>query len=297
MRVLICGGSGFLGQALARQLLADGHELVIHTRHPHKHRARGQLQAEWVGAFKDIREPVQAVVNLTGANLFTLPWTSGRKKTLLDSRIRTTEKLVAWMAAQKQKPQVFLTGSAVGFYGDQGDTLLTEDSEPGMGWPTEMVMAWESAARPAEQSGIRTIYLRTGLVLGSGGGLLQPLLPAFKLGLGGSLADGEFWYSWIHRDDWVRAVRFLIDTPTLQGPVNLTAPHPVRYQTFAHCLGRVLRRPVWLTPPRWLLKPILGERSDLMLASTRALPDRLVEAGFEWTHEELEPALAAICRR
>lgn len=296
MRVLICGGTGFIGQALAQRLLQDGHELVIYTRHPTKHRARGRLRAEWVDDFNAISAPVQAVVNLTGANLFTLPWTDGRKKTIWNSRINTTERLVAWMQKQEQKPEVLLSGSAVGYYGDRGDTLLTEVSDPGHGWSTEMVMAWENAAIEAEKAGIRTVLLRTGPVLGEGG-MLKPQLLAFKLGLGGSLADGQFWFSWIHLHDWVEATRFLLQTPTLRGPVNLTAPNPVRYQDFARTLGRVLHRPVWLTPPAWVLKPTLGERTELIMSSARAIPQQLNDVGFQWKYPEVESALRAVCRR
>lgn len=295
MRVLITGGSGFLGRALARKLTEDGHQLVILSRNPDKQSRRHDFPADWVGRLDDVTEPVNTVVNLAGANLFTLPWTRSRKETLMQSRIRTTENLVRWMSQQAQPPEVFLSGSAVGFYGDQADALLTEEHDYGRGWPTEMVVAWENAAQAAEKANIRTVYLRTGLVMGRGG-MLKPLLPAFKFGLGGSLGDGQFWFSWVHLDDWVNAVRFLMTTPTLSGPFNITAPNPVRYGDFARTLGRTLRRPVWLTPPRWALKPVLGERTELMMASTRAIPQRLRDAGFEWRHEQLEAALSDIVR-
>ncbi len=290
MRILITGGSGFLGQALIGPLQSDGHEIIILSRHPDRHRRKGNPAVRWAGSLEEITGPVDAVINLAGANLFTLPWTNRRKQELWDSRIATTERLVQWMERQEKKPTMFLSGSAVGIYGDQGETLLTEVSEPGHDWPTKLVLAWENTAAGAERMGIRTVYLRTGLVLGNGG-LLKPLLPVFKAGLGGSLGDGQFWYSWIHWYDWVQAVRYLLTTPTLQGPVNLTAPNPVRYQAFARTLGKTLRRPVWLTPPRWALRPVLGERTDLMLASTRAIPQQLSDAGFSWQYPELEAAL------
>lgn len=294
MRVLITGGSGFLGSTLAQRLAGEGHEVLILSRHPARHAARQSFKAQWIGDLNEIKEPVQAVVNLAGANLFTLPWTQKRKQTLEHSRTNTTERLVQWMQQQEQPPEVFLSGSAVGFYGDQGDSLVTEVTDYGAGWPAKMVVAWENTASEAERLGIRTVYLRTGLVLGNGG-FLKPLLPAFKLGLGGSLADGQFWFSWVHVQDWVSAVLFLINTPTMSGPVNLTAPEPVRYRDFARTLGRTLHRPVWLTPPRWALKPILGERTDLMLASTRAVPQQLQDAGFSWQYPTLEKALRDVC--
>lgn len=295
MRVLITGGSGFIGQNLAKALQAEGHDLVIYSRRPDQNRRRSDLTAEWVGNFNDIQGHVDAVVNLAGANLFTLPWTENRKATLLKSRTQTTEKLVAWMTGQDQKPEIFLTGSAVGFYGDQGETELTEESETGADWSAKMVAAWEMSAKPAEDAGIRTVYLRTGPVLGDGG-MLKPLLVAFKLGLGGSLGRGDFWFSWIHVEDWVRAAIFLLKTPPLHGPFNLTAPQPVRYREFAQTLGQALHRPVWLSPPAWILKPALGERSELVMASVRAVPEKLQEAGFSWHYPDLKSALAAICR-
>lgn len=296
MRVLITGGSGFLGQALARALQAEGHDLVIYSRRPDQQRRRSHVSAQWVGRFNDIQGPVDAVVNLAGANLFTMPWTENRKSTLRKSRVQTTEHLVTWMTGLEQKPAVFLTGSAVGFYGDQGEVELTENGEAGTDWSAKMVAAWENSAKPAEDAAIRTVYLRTGPVMGNGG-MLKPLLLAFKLGLGGSLGRGDFWFSWVHEQDWVRAVLFLLNTTPLHGPFNLTAPQPVRYREFAQTLGQTLHRPVWLSPPAWALKPVLGERSELVMASTRAVPEKLQEAGFNWHYPDLKSALEAICRQ
>jgi uncharacterized protein len=292
MKVLITGGSGFLGQALAAELHRQGHSLVIRSRDPHKQAKRHVTPAEWVGSYVEIKTPIDAVVNLAGANLFSMPWTEKRKQTLWKSRISLTNDLVKWLAAQKQPPRVFLSGSAVGYYGSQGEQVLSEADRAGTDWAAHMVDSWEDASKPAAHS-IRTVQLRTGLVLGKGG-LLKPLLPLFKAGLGGSLADGKFWYSWIHVQDWVNAVIFLLNCPDCQGPYNLTAPNPVRYQELAETLGRTLHRPVWLTPPRPALKLLLGERADLMLGSTRALPDRLQNAGFQWRYATVQEALNAL---
>ncbi|WLD58043.1 TIGR01777 family oxidoreductase [Salinispirillum sp. LH 10-3-1] len=291
MRILITGGSGFLGQALAKDLQQHGHDVVILSRQPEQQARRAtDTAALWVGSLDDIKEPVEAVVNLTGANLFALPWTEGRKATLWQSRVTLTEQLVAWMLKQPVPPHTLLSGSAIGFYGDAGDQPLTEDSPVGSDWAASMVAAWERATEPAAQAGIRTLNLRTGLVLGNGG-LLKPLLPLFKAGLGGSLGNGQFWYSWIHLDDWVAAVVALLGTPEAKGPYNLTAPHPVRYREFADTLGATLHRPVWLTPPAWVLKPLLGQRAALMLSSTRALPHNLTTSGFQWQYDNLQEAL------
>ena len=242
---------------------------------------------------QQIRTPVDAVVNLAGANLFASPWTGARKQLLHDSRVALTWKLVSWMVSQEQPPKVLLTGSAIGFHGDGGEQALTEDSVPGNDWAATMVQDWEKAAQPAIDTGVRTVLLRTGLVLGHGG-LLAPIMPLFKAYLGGSLGAGQFWYSWIHVQDWVRATLFLLDHGAASGPYLLTAPNPVRYAEFARTLGKVLQRPVWLTPPGWVLRLLLGQRAGLMLGSTKALPARLQAAGFQWKFPALEEALTNI---
>ena len=289
MRILITGGSGFLGQSLASALLSRGDEVLILTRNParfaqHKHASR------WVQSLDQIDAPIDAVFNLTGANLFSRPWTRKRKLELRSSRIAITQALAIWINKQEQAPRVLLSGSAIGIYGDQGDKTLTEQSEHGKDWAANLVADWEKAA---ESPSTRIVNLRTGLVLGDGG-LLQPLRTLFKCGLGGSLGDGHFWYSWIHQQDWVNAALFLLDLETASGPYNLTSPNPVRYKEFADGLGKVLHRPVWLTPPAWFLRSILGEQASLLLSSTKVAPTRLQDAGFQWQHPQLDEALSSI---
>ena len=295
MHILITGGSGFLGQALAQQLHADGHTLTLHSRNPQRHSQRTQTPAQWVQHFSDISTPVDAVVNLAGANLFTLPWTASRKKTLWDSRIDTTQALVSWMSQQAEKPKVFLSGSAIGFYGDCAEQICTESHPGGDDWPAQLVQAWEAQAQLAADLGIRTVLLRTGPVLGAAG-LLPPQKLLFQAGLGGSLGRGEFWFSWIHIADWVGAVCALLTDERASGPINLTAPEPVRYRDFAQTLGRVLKRPVWLSPPLWALKPVLGQRTGLITASTRAEPHQLNALGYQWQFPDLTSALTNLCR-
>lgn len=292
MRVLVTGGSGFLGQALTRALLARGDEVIILSRNPATHIAR-RAGSVWVQDLQQIDTPVDAVVNLAGDNLFAAPWTQARKQLLHDSRVALTWKLTSWILSQTTLPKVFLSGSAIGFHGDGGEQALTEQSPPGTDWAATLVQDWENATRRVEEAGVRTVLLRTGLVLGHGG-LLGPILPLFRAYLGGSLGAGQFWYSWIHLQDWVRATLFLLDRREASGPYLLTAPAPVRYGDFARTLGRVLQRPVWLTPPGWVLRLLLGQRAALMLSSTKALPARLQEAGFQWQFPELEGALREI---
>lgn len=290
MHILITGGSGFLGQALARALTQAGHSLTLHSRQPQRHQQRCQLGAHWVQHFNEITQPVDAVVNLTGANLFTLPWTASRKQALWNSRIHTTEQLVQWMQSLATPPKAFLSGSAIGFYGDCAEQVCTEDHAGGNDWPALLVQAWEAAAQPASELGVRTVFLRTGPVLGQGG-LLPPQKLLFQAGLGGSLGRGNFWFSWIHIADWVGAVQHLLSADDVSGPVNLTAPEPVRYRDFAASLGRVLKRPVWLSPPLWALKPVLGQRTGLITASTRAEPVALNTLGYAWQFPNIEAAL------
>ena len=289
MRILITGGSGFLGQSLTSALLARGDEVLILSRNA-AHNARNKLASRWLQSLDEIDTPVDAVFNLTGANLFSRPWTAARKRELRDSRIALTQTLVEWLKNQAQAPRVLLSGSAIGIYGDQGEQALTEQAEHGQDWAAHLVADWEESAA---STGIRTVNLRTGLVLGDGG-LLQPLRPLFKCGLGGSLGDGQFWYSWIHLQDWVNAALFLLDLENASGPYNLTAPTPVRYQEFAKGLGKALHRPVWLTPPAWFLKLLLREQASLLLSSTKAMPLRLTQAGFQWHYPALPEALVQL---
>ena len=294
MRILICGGSGFLGQALSKSLIARGDHVIIWSRNLQRH-SRKKSASEWISSLEEISAPVDAVINLTGANLFSGLWTKRRKSVLRRSRIDITHSLIRWLSAQGQSPKVLLSGSAIGFYGDRGDESLTEQATQGNDWAAQLVADWESAALSTSDTlgGMRKVYLRTGLVLGRGG-LLQPLLPLFKLGLGGSLGKGQFWFSWIHIHDWVNATIFLLDTQSASGPYNLCAPKPVRYVHFAEALGQHLHRPVWLSPPAWVLHKLLGEQASLLMSSTKAVPYKLQQAGYQWLYPELDEALAAL---
>ncbi len=293
MRILITGGSGFLGQALSKALIARGEHVIVWSRDTSKHRDNKTASA-WVASLDDINESVDAVINLAGANLFAGLWTRARKETLRASRIDTTKTLMDWLGRQEKAPRVLLSGSAIGFYGNCADDSLTEQAPQGGDWAAQLVADWESATTTsANLKGLRVVYLRTGLVLGNGG-LLKPLLPLFKLGMGGSLGDGQFWFSWIHEQDWVNATIFLLDHESAAGPFNLCSPTPVRYKQFAQALGQTLHRPVYLTPPGWLLKLILGEQANLLMSSTKALPQGLQDLAYQWHYTEIDKALAAI---
>ncbi len=294
MKVLITGGSGFLGQALSKALIARGDHVIVWSRDTSKHTPR-KSASEWISSLEQISEAVDAVVNLAGANLFSGLWTQARKKTLRASRIDTTETLMDWLSRQDKAPRVLLTGSAIGFYGDCSDTALTEQAPKGSDWAAQLVADWEAAAQTASANlkDLRVVSLRTGLVLGNGG-LLKPLLPLFKLGLGGSLGDGQFWFSWIHVQDWVEAVIHLLDKDSAVGPFNLCAPNPVRYKQFAYALGKTLHRPVFMTPPAWVLRLLLGEQAKLLMSSTKTIPEKLQASGYSFQHTEIQQALASV---
>jgi len=247
-------------------------------------------------ALADARPDV--VVNLAGATI-AQRWTAEARRRIRDSRIRGTEALARAIAAMGVRPRAFLSGSAMGVYGsDRGDEELREDSAPGTGFLAGVARDWETAAAPAASAGTRVVLLRTSTVLGQGGGALGPLLPVFRLGLGGPVGSGRQWFSWIAREDVVRAILFLADSPDASGPYNLASPFAERYETFAAALGRVLGRPAILPVPAVALKLLYGQMAEeTILANQRVSPARLTAAGFEFLHPRLEEALRAELRR
>jgi uncharacterized protein (TIGR01777 family) len=241
---------------------------------------------------------VDAVVNLAGAPIADRPWTRKRKTLLWASRISLTEQLLAWLKQRQQQPQVLLSGSALGWYGDGGERELHEDTpQVTDDFAAQLCGAWEETALRGEDLGIRVVLLRTGLVLAKDGGFLKRLLLPFKLGLGGPLGDGRQWMSWVHLADQVALIDFLLQLPQARGPYNACAPEPVRNAEFARALGRVLRRPAILPAPALLLRVGLGELSTLLLGGQRALPLRLREAGFTFRFTDLDSALEDLLGR
>ncbi|TDD79901.1 TIGR01777 family oxidoreductase [Actinomadura rubrisoli] len=294
MKVTVTGSSGLIGTALVRSLRADGHEVLRLVR---REPARPD-EARWspadgcveVGAVAG----ADAVVHLAGEGVADRLWTPSHKRRIRDSRLGGTRTLSEAIAAADRRPPVLVCGSAIGFYGDTGDTEVDEKAPMGRGFLAELVRDWEAAATPAREVGVRVVHPRTGVVLGRGGGLLGRTLPLFRLGLGGRLGDGRQWTSWISLDDQVAALRFLIEGE-LAGPVNLTAPNPVTNEEYTRALGKVLRRPTPLTVPRFALRAALrGFADEGPLVSQRVLPRRLEEAGFRFAHPEVGAALKAV---
>jgi uncharacterized protein (TIGR01777 family) len=238
-------------------------------------------------------EGCDAVINLAGESIAGR-WTAPKKQLIRDSRVLGTKNLVNALAQLSSRPKVLISASAIGYYGDRGEETLTEDAAPGSDFLAQVCRDWENEALKAESLGMRVVRLRIGLVLGRGGGTLQALLPLFRVGLGGPLGSGRQWWSWIHRDDLCRLIVQILANENVSGPVNATAPQPVRQKEFAQVLGRVLRRPAFLPTPAFALKIALGEFADGILASQRALPRRAQEMGYRFQFEELEGALREI---
>lgn len=296
--ILITGGSGFLGSALVAYWLRQGHRITVLSRNPQA----ASRRLGNISAVADLKQLLQdshfdAVVNLAGEPIFGGLWSQSRKQKLRDSRIKLTEQLVAFIASLEVKPEVLISGSAIGIYGDQGDTLLSENSPSKPDFAQQLCADWEQAALQAENFGVRVCLIRTGLVLDHGGGLLQRMLPAFRLGLGGRLGSGRQWMSWIHRRDWVAIVDFLLYHPELHGAFNATAPNAVSNAEFTECLAKQVRRPALLPMPAALLKLLLGEMSALMLGSQHVRPARLLAANFRFEFITLDEALQQLLRQ
>ncbi len=235
-----------------------------------------------------------AAVHLSGASVAGRRWTAAYKRQLASSRVQSTHALARLLAGLRRPPPTLLVASAVGLYGDRGEELLDESSPAGAGFLAQLCTEWEAAAKPATEAGIRVVHLRFGVVLGRGEGALAPMLPVFRLGLGGRLGSGRQWMSWISLADAIDAILFLLETPGLAGPVNLTAPNPVRNAEFTQALGRLLRRPTILPVPAVALRLAFGQMADeALLSSARAFPQKLISAGFRFTHPMVNQALAA----
>jgi uncharacterized protein (TIGR01777 family) len=296
MRILITGGTGFIGQALCPRLAAAGHELVILTRQSTPALPRGAASAVTRLDTLDAGD-FGAVINLAGAPIGDARWTESRKRLLLESRVGTTAKVVEWMRCAARPPGVLVSGSAVGYYGEQGDRPITEDTPPTPGFTHDLCAAWEAEAEKATKFGVRVCRMRIGVVLDRGGGALAKMLPAFRLGAGGTLASGAHYFPWIHREDIVAICQWLLERPESRGAYNAGSPNPVTNAQFTRALGRALGRPTVLPMPRSALKLLFGEMSELLLVSDRMLPKRLLEEGFRFRYPDLAGALGSILPR
>lgn len=306
VRIVVTGGTGFVGKALVTSLAERGDEVVVLSRGGRDDGAFGGRTrpgsitvATWTpsatGEWTRRLDGADAVVHLAGAGVMDERWTDTRKETLRSSRIRTTELVSDAIARAERKPRVLVSASAVGYYGVQtADRTVHEDAPPGTDFLAVLCRDWEAAADRARSAGVRVVHPRIGLVLGKGGGMLGRMVPAFKSFAGGPVGAGKQYMPWIHRRDVVRAIEYAIGTESLGGPCNLTAPEPVTMNDFAAALGKALGRPAKVRVPAFAVKLAFGEAAEVLLTGQRALPTRLVESGYAFLFPELESALADI---
>jgi uncharacterized protein (TIGR01777 family) len=306
--IVIAGGTGFLGQPLATRLAADGHAITVLTRKSIPGTAdKGTLRAatgsivqvQWrpdgaTGPWGRTIEGADAVVNLAGESI-AARWTATRKRRILQSRLNATRSLVAAISAANKPPAVFVSASAVGYYGDRGEEVLTEPSAPGSDFLADVCVQWEREAMRANGPRTRVALIRSGVALDPSGGALAKILPPFRAFVGGPLGSGRQYMSWIHRSDWVALVRWMITNDLVRGPVNATAPEPVTNAQFSKALGRALRRPSLVPAPAFALRLLLGDMADgMLLASQRVVPARADQLHFQYSYPRLDLALQAL---
>ena len=298
MKILVSGSHGLIGKALTRSLTDDGHEVVPLVRGEDTFGSpaiawdpeHGRLDAQHL-------EGIAAVVHLAGESIASGRWTDEKKRAILESRTKGTSLLSETLARLQQPPAVFVSASAIGYYGDRGDELLSETSAPGKNFLSDVCVKWEAAAKPAVEKGIRTVFARFGIILDAHGGALAKMLTPFRLGIGGKVGDGKQWMSWIALDDVVNGLKFVIEDQAARGPVNFVAPNPVTNAEFTKTLGRVLSKPTFLPMPAFAARLALGQMGDeLLLSGQRVDPAVLEDKGFLYNWPTLEPALKHVLR-
>ena len=301
MKIVVAGGTGFLGRPLVEALATDGHDVVVLTRSagPARFANARVATSQWkpdgtAGSLAAALGPVQAIVNLAGESIAEGRWTEARKQQLIESRLLSTRTLVKTMEAMSAAPDVFVSASAVGYYGPRGEEIVTEETPPGSDFLARLCVEWEAEAQKAAAR-TRVVSVRTGLVLAGDGGALGKMLLPFKLFVGGPMGSGKQFWPWIHRDDWVAMVKWLAASPAARGPFNATAPDPVTNAELSRALGRALHRPSLLPAPPFALRLALGEMADaLLLSGQRAIPKRASEAGFTFRYAAIDEAMRAV---
>lgn len=297
MRVIITGGSGLIGRALARDLGGAGHDVVILSRDPGKVGTLppGVRAARWDGrtaqGWVSLLDADGAIVHLAGESVAQGRWTAQKKRRIRDSRVVSGAAVMDAVREAPVKPRVLVQASAVGYYGGRGDEVIPEDTPPGRDFLAEVCQEWEASTAEAEGLGVRRAVARTGIVLAREGGALPLMSLPFKLMVGGPIGDGRQWFPWIHLDDEVGALRFLLEREEARGAFNLSAPHPVTNRELTQTLARVLGRPGLLPAPGFALRIALGEMADSLLQGQRAVPSRLADLGYAFRWPDLEPAL------
>lgn len=296
MNIVIAGGTGFIGEYLVDYLLRHKHTVTLLTRSS-REKNNTVRSVQWdgktLGSWADVIDGADAVINLAGKNIFTR-WSDENKRAILASRLNTTRALVQALKRASRKPSVFVSASAVGYYGNTGSEDVSESHAPGNDFLAEVCRQWEEASHEAREAGVRVANPRFGIVLGKDGGALRPMTLQFNLLVGGYLGNGQQFFPWVHIDDLVRAVGLLLEQQNVDGPYNVTAPHPVRMKEFASTLGEVMHRPSWLPVPAFALRIVLGEASGLLLNGQRVVPEALVQQGFAFSFPTAREALQNI---
>lgn len=294
MRVLITGASGLIGKALQKSFAEKGYELLLASRSEPKDERHIQWNPDTGFADADLAklEGLDAVVHLAGESISALRWNDEKKKAIRDSRVFGTRSIIEALDKLERKPKTFISGAAIGFYGDRGDEVMTESSPAGKTFLAEISKEWEAESRRAEDLGIRTVLLRTGIVLSKDGGALATMMTPFKLGVGGVVGSGKQWMSWVSLDDVVGIINFALENESVRGAINVTAPNPVTNEEFTKTLGSVLYRPTFLPLPEFAVHMVFGEMGDaLLLDSTRVVPKRLLDAGYDFKFTDIKTAL------
>lgn len=299
MKILMTGGTGFVGTQLTSRLTQDGHELTILSRSAKRSgelpRGISYLQGDPTqkGPWQEAIKTHDAVINLAGASIFA-KWTEEHKKAIRESRVSTTRNIVEGIPSHSQEPFRLFSTSAVGYYGFCGDEELTEDSPSGNDFLAQIAKEWEDEALKAKEKGARVIITRFGIVMGEKGGALSQMIPLFKKYIGGPIGSGKQWFSWVHIKDLLEAFAFLMKHPEISGPVNVCAPNPVRNKDLGKALGKVLHRPSFMPAPGFMVKLVLGEFGSVILEGQRVIPKRLLESGFAFQYPDIEKALMSI---
>jgi len=301
MHILIAGGSGLIGTALSKHLLAEGHSVTVLSRNPQAHSAlQGVTMVRWDGKTKEgwghLLNETDAVVNLAGVNLGGGLWTKNRKAKLIGSRLNAGAAIVAAFQAAEHKPEVLLQAAANGYYSPSGDDILTESDPPGTGFQSDLCQRWEQSTQPVEAMGVRRVVTRSGVVFARGALLLNMFLLPFRMFVGGPIGSGRQYLPWIHIDDEVAAFKYLLTNQETSGAYNLMSPQPVRNSDLGHAISRVLKRPYWFPVPGFALKLVLGKMSSVVLDSWRCMPARLTESGFQFKFPDVEAALRDLLR-
>lgn len=290
MNILITGASGLIGSKLVEHFVNEGHSMFSLQRNKNSDSTSfwnfDRLNAEGSSLKFD------AVIHLAGENIADGRWTRRKKALILNSRIDGTKELAEFCSALHHKPEVFISASAIGYYGDQGDTILEETSSTGTNFVAEVCREWEKASRTAQEAGVRVVNVRIGMVLSGKGGTLSTMLPSFKLGIAGIVGDGKQYVSWVDIRDIVSITHFIINEPTISGPVNLVSPHPATNYEFTKALGKVLNKPTIMRMPAFVARTVLGQMgSELVLSSTRVMPKVLTDKGYSFVAENLEESI------